>query len=180
KNLANAVWSAVELYGLKGKILTIVMDNASNNDTMPEHFQSMCEERGIEFDAVESRIRCMPHTAHLAAIKLLEAIGVITKSDRKKAGGRGSAYQDAVSAPLSREEDDDAEYDEDEESQRFGSIHPFFSTLITIFQLRQIIRVIRASPQRRQAWLHEVRVSPAFSSGKMGKVPLMLILDVKT
>ncbi|KAJ6528586.1 hypothetical protein B0H19DRAFT_872551, partial [Mycena capillaripes] len=100
KNLADAVWKTVELYGLEGKILTIVMDNASNNDTMAEHFQTMCEDRGIEFDAVESRIRCMSHTAHLAAIKLLEAIGVITKSDRKKAGGRSSAYQDAVSAPL--------------------------------------------------------------------------------
>jgi hypothetical protein len=46
------------------------MDNASNNDTMTVHFQKMCEEQNIKFDAEEARIRCMPHTAHLAALKV--------------------------------------------------------------------------------------------------------------
>ncbi|KAJ7455098.1 hypothetical protein FB451DRAFT_942004, partial [Mycena latifolia] len=100
ENLADAVWKTVEMYGLEGRILTFVMDNASNNDTMASHFQKKCEERNIEFDAEEARIRCMPHTAHLAALKLLESIGVINKSDRKKAEGRTSAYQDTVSAPV--------------------------------------------------------------------------------
>jgi hypothetical protein len=39
---------------------------------------------------------------------LLEAIGAITKSTRKKAEGKSSSYQDAVTAPLAREDDDDA------------------------------------------------------------------------
>jgi hypothetical protein len=52
------------------EILAFVMDNASNNDTMVQHFQQKCEDRGIEFDAEEARIRCMPHTVHLAAIKV--------------------------------------------------------------------------------------------------------------
>ncbi|KAJ6535796.1 hypothetical protein DFH09DRAFT_893750, partial [Mycena vulgaris] len=81
-------------------ILTFVMDNASNNDTMVQHFQQKCEEHMIEFDAAEARIRCMPHTAHLAAVKLLEAIGVISKSTKKKAEGRSTSYQDTVSASL--------------------------------------------------------------------------------
>ncbi|KAJ7640480.1 hypothetical protein DFH06DRAFT_1000691, partial [Mycena polygramma] len=180
ENLADAVWKTVELYGLQGRIISFVMDNASNNDTMTQHFQQKCEEEGIEFDAEEARIRCMPHTAHLAALKLLEAIGVINKADKKKAEGRAAAYQDAVSAPLAREYDDDAEFDDEEGEDAEDGPGRGVQKLKAVTKLRQIIRLIRASPQRRQAWVHEVRVSSAFTAGKLGKVPLMLILDVKT
>ncbi|KAF8214664.1 hypothetical protein K438DRAFT_1562805, partial [Mycena galopus ATCC 62051] len=68
ENLADAVWKTVEMYGLEGRILTIMMENTSNNDTMASHFQRKCEERNIEFDAEETRIRCMPplHTWRLS------------------------------------------------------------------------------------------------------------------
>ncbi|KAJ7070262.1 hypothetical protein B0H15DRAFT_793722, partial [Mycena belliarum] len=74
KNLADAVWKTIELYGLQGRIIAFVMDNASNNDTMVEHFQQRCEENMIEFDAVDARIRCMPHTVHLAALKVAYSV----------------------------------------------------------------------------------------------------------
>ncbi|KAF8214654.1 hypothetical protein K438DRAFT_1562394, partial [Mycena galopus ATCC 62051] len=70
ENLTEAVWKTVEVYGLEGRIRTIVMDNTSNNDTMASHFLWKCEERNIEFDAEEARLRCMPHTAHLATLKV--------------------------------------------------------------------------------------------------------------
>ncbi|KAJ6576257.1 hypothetical protein B0H10DRAFT_1837214, partial [Mycena sp. CBHHK59/15] len=66
ENMADAMWKTVEMYGLEGKILTFVMDNALKNDTMVEHFQQKCEENGIEFNGEVARIRCMPHTSHLA------------------------------------------------------------------------------------------------------------------
>jgi hypothetical protein len=51
--------------------MSFVMDNASNNDTLMEHIEIKCASAGIPFDATEARVRCMPHTAHLAAIKVL-------------------------------------------------------------------------------------------------------------
>ncbi|KAI0294735.1 hypothetical protein BC826DRAFT_1104496 [Russula brevipes] len=53
---------------------------------------------------------------HLAAIKLLEGIGAISKAEGKKAAMRGSNYQDTIATPLSSEHDhnttDDNEIDD--------------------------------------------------------------------
>jgi hypothetical protein len=48
------------------------MDNASNNNTLMISLEKRFEERGIPFSAQDARMRCMPHTVHLAAIKVLE------------------------------------------------------------------------------------------------------------
>jgi len=50
--------------------MAVMMDNASNNDTLMEALESKCHEAGMEFSASDSRMRCMPHTIHLAAIKV--------------------------------------------------------------------------------------------------------------
>jgi hypothetical protein len=59
-----------KLYHDHAKIIAIVMDNAMNNDTMMVAIQRRCHEAKVYFSAVESRLRCMPHTVHLAAIKV--------------------------------------------------------------------------------------------------------------
>jgi hypothetical protein len=46
------------------------MDNASNNDTLMEALESRCRDAGIKSSASAARMRCMPHTIHLAAIKV--------------------------------------------------------------------------------------------------------------
>ena len=48
-----------------------MMDNASNNDTLMDALEIRCLGNGIEFSALEACMRCMPHTIHLAAIKVL-------------------------------------------------------------------------------------------------------------
>ena len=50
------------------------MDNASNNDTLMEALESRCLNAGIEFSASAARMRCIPHTIHLAAIKVYVAL----------------------------------------------------------------------------------------------------------
>jgi len=86
ENMAEAVWATMELYGLVGKvssgprfinltynvlqIIAIVMDNASNNNTLMTSLERRCEQRGVQFPAQDARMRCMPHTIHLAAIKV--------------------------------------------------------------------------------------------------------------
>ncbi|KZS86970.1 hypothetical protein SISNIDRAFT_401513, partial [Sistotremastrum niveocremeum HHB9708] len=79
ENLADAIWRSLKDYGLSEKLQCVVSDNASNNDTMMQHLELMAKEEGISIDAITQRIRCMPHTIHLSALKLLEAIGA-TKS----------------------------------------------------------------------------------------------------
>ncbi|KAJ7232468.1 hypothetical protein B0H12DRAFT_980962, partial [Mycena haematopus] len=67
ENMADTIWGTVEMYGIEGRVYPgLVMDNASNNDTMVEYFKQKCEERDIEFNADDARIRCMPHTVNLA------------------------------------------------------------------------------------------------------------------
>jgi hypothetical protein len=50
--------------------MAFVMDNATNNDTMIEEIEDMSITEGIDFSARRSRLRCMPHTVHLAALKV--------------------------------------------------------------------------------------------------------------
>ncbi|KAF9070583.1 hypothetical protein BDP27DRAFT_1149764, partial [Rhodocollybia butyracea] len=100
-NMADVVWDTLEKYGLIGQVLAFMMDNATNNDTLLEAIERKCHARNIPFNAQHSRLRCMPHTVHLAVLKLLEAIGAVEK-DCKRLG----PYQDAVvGAPDSEELD---------------------------------------------------------------------------
>ena len=85
ENLADAVWQTMKLYGLQGRVghaifcsnyyliisqvIAINCDNASNNDTMAEALEILHQAAGLEFDAQEARLRCMPHTVHLAALE---------------------------------------------------------------------------------------------------------------
>jgi hypothetical protein len=52
-----------------------------------------------------------------------------------------------------------------------------------MFQLRNIIRAVRSSPQRREAWLEEAdtlhKTAAAFNVD-LGRTATMLILDVQT
>jgi hypothetical protein len=92
-------------------------------------------------------------------------------------------YQDSVTAPLNREHDDDAGGDADGEdiqdsAERLGEV------LTAIPKLRKIIRAVRSSPQRREAWLEEAnaflqKTAAAFNLD-LGRAATMLILDVKT
>ncbi|GLB44045.1 putative protein dimerization activity [Lyophyllum shimeji] len=180
ENMAKVVWETLELYGLIGRVIAFVMDNATNNDTLVTTIQRWCLDKGIYFSAVDSRMRCMPHTIHLAAIKLLEGIGALSKAESKKALSRSGNYQDNTTTPLGREHDDAAVMldDDEEELPEKGS-----TVLLAITKLRKIIRTVRSSPQRRQAWVKEIYVTMSKGSGgeeDAQTAALMLILDVRT
>jgi hypothetical protein len=72
ENLAHAVYDTLDLYGLKGHIITINADNASNNDTMVEHLATLLRQDFIDFSPLHARMQCMPHTVHLAALEVLQ------------------------------------------------------------------------------------------------------------
>jgi len=53
------------------QIIAIIMDNTSNNNTLMMSLERQCQEQGIPFSAQDACMHCMPHTIHLAAIKVL-------------------------------------------------------------------------------------------------------------
>jgi hypothetical protein len=51
-----------------------MMDNASNNDTLAAALEVKFKLVGITWwDALEARMRCFPHTTHLAVLKVRSA-----------------------------------------------------------------------------------------------------------
>ncbi|SJK99091.1 uncharacterized protein ARMOST_02377 [Armillaria ostoyae] len=191
ENMAEAVWDTLTLYGLRDKVIAFMMDNATNNDTLMKGIECRCRREGIIFDEKLSRLRCMPHTVHLAAIKLLEAIGVITKKTAKKATGESSNYQDAATVPVDRSNDNEAalqdEYESGDEADEGGDLTYSMSDLSddvfsSVDKLRQIVRTVRSSPQRKQGWLREVKMALELRSKVTDATEqvLMLILDVTT
>ncbi|KAI9449314.1 hypothetical protein F5148DRAFT_1153180 [Russula earlei] len=128
--MAKVVWETLELYRLKGRIITITMDNASNNDTMMTTLEVHCYAEGIRFQ---------PETLRL------EAIGAISKRDSKKSAACGGNYQDEVTVWASDNGNACAD-DKDCEENVFEAIS----------KLHKVIQVVHSSPQRQQSWLQEV------------------------
>ncbi|KIJ35090.1 hypothetical protein M422DRAFT_181119 [Sphaerobolus stellatus SS14] len=172
-NMAAAVYQTIDILGLKGQIQSIVSDNSANNDTMMEELERLFEADGIEFNAIYARGRCLPHTVHLAALKLLEGIGALSAEDMQKCT---AAYQDTVSLPLSSDANPYAGLDDVVEALEEEEAH----LLNALEKLRRIIRAIRSSPQRRKRWLDEVDASRCDNAGKLEEIVKMLILDVRT
>jgi hypothetical protein len=103
-----------------------MLDNAMNNDTFVDGIERRAKKAGVPFNASWARLRCMPHTIHLAAIKvcfstmsmsmahsvpvlkLLEGIGAVSRAEGKKAASRAGNYQDTATASLDRSLDNSA------------------------------------------------------------------------
>ncbi|KAJ3508846.1 hypothetical protein NMY22_g16486 [Coprinellus aureogranulatus] len=196
ENLADLVWRTMETYGLLGKVIAFVMDNATNNDTLVQSIERRCLQHGIPFSADDARMRCTPHIIHLAALELLQGIGAITSEELDAALHSGLQYQDDVFASLPRRNGDGAGGEGEEDAgDGEGSGDTTFvddesdddpkssKTLNWMDKLRRIIKYARSSPQRREAWLKEATI--LVDELKRAKLEgparaLMLILDVRT
>ncbi|KAF8976200.1 hypothetical protein BDQ17DRAFT_1267537 [Cyathus striatus] len=71
ENIADAVWHTLTEYGILHKITTFMLDNATNNDTFIDGISNRCKKEGVHFNAEWARLRCMPHTIHLAALQVI-------------------------------------------------------------------------------------------------------------
>lgn len=73
--------------------MAIVADNATNNDTMIEALEVKSKAKGISFNAKDVRCRCMPHTVHLAAMKVYKNKYIILRwSDVLYSASRRNRY----------------------------------------------------------------------------------------
>jgi hypothetical protein len=70
--MAEAVWETLKRYRIEDRIMAIMTDNASNNDTLVDGIVALAlaDEKRIRLNAKWIRMRCMPHTVHLAALKV--------------------------------------------------------------------------------------------------------------
>lgn len=50
--------------------MALMLDNASNNNTMVERIVALAKAKGVEMDSQWICLRCLPHTIHLAALKV--------------------------------------------------------------------------------------------------------------
>ncbi|KDR70575.1 hypothetical protein GALMADRAFT_144479 [Galerina marginata CBS 339.88] len=81
--------------------------------------------------------RCMPRTIHLAAIKLLKGISIMSKPDATQATSNVN-YQDDVNADLDREHDFDATAAEDEVDDEVISTEAADHVRAAVQKLRQL------------------------------------------
>ncbi|KAJ6631119.1 hypothetical protein B0H10DRAFT_1773516, partial [Mycena sp. CBHHK59/15] len=147
-------------------ITAFIMDTAKNNDTMVDAIESKCFAQGISFSTKHAPLCCMPHTAHLAVIKLLESIGAVEKSPKRK-----GTYQDIVMAP---ENDDNAVLQDDKVANNNNTPE---SDQNVPLKLHHIVHSVRSSPQRRRAWRREVLFSLDKPDPNMPEKVLLLILN---
>jgi hypothetical protein len=85
--MAEATWETLTCFGIENRvchlshllnvalsislqIMGIMTDNASNNNTMVDGIVARAKNQGISMNGNWVRLRCMPHTVHLAALKV--------------------------------------------------------------------------------------------------------------
>ncbi|KAL0578215.1 hypothetical protein V5O48_003790 [Marasmius crinis-equi] len=73
ETIEDVVWRTLEMYGLKNKVLAIMMDNASRNDMLMEDIVERCKNEGVPFDT-DSRLRCFCDSVYSAATEFLETV----------------------------------------------------------------------------------------------------------
>jgi hypothetical protein len=52
------------------QIMAFMTDNASNNDTLVDGIVARAKNESVSMKSEWVRLRCMPHTVHLAALKV--------------------------------------------------------------------------------------------------------------
>jgi hypothetical protein len=65
ENQAESLWAVAQEYKIEPKIGYFTLDNASNNDTAMKCISAKLRELNIEFDPVQSRLRCHGHIINL-------------------------------------------------------------------------------------------------------------------
>ncbi|CAA7268097.1 unnamed protein product [Cyclocybe aegerita] len=161
--------------------MAIVIHYISNTRKLEEcliDFRELIE--GIDFDEKNARMRCLPHTIHLAALKLLESVGALTKEEAARANSQSSPYQDAATEDISSSQDDLAVDHEDEPEDWTEDVTPNSGVIgRAVFKLRKIVHFVWSSPQQRQKFRQEVLKSMNKGETLPG-IATMLILDVRT
>ncbi|KAI0278366.1 hypothetical protein BGY98DRAFT_917106, partial [Russula aff. rugulosa BPL654] len=113
------------------QIMAFMTDNASNNNTLIDGIVDRAKNQDISMNADWVCLCCMPHTVHLAALKLVEGIGAISAAESKKAMFQSGNYQNSVITPVNHAFDNDVVGRDDEDMQ--DEISPEYDRSENIF-----------------------------------------------
>jgi hypothetical protein len=115
ENMAETAWATMEQYNLVGRVccnacriwieLTVYRSlplswTMRATTMLMALLEKCCNEQHVPFSATNARMQCLPHTVHLAVIKLLEGIRAMSKAEGKKASVCSINYQDNITTPL--------------------------------------------------------------------------------
>ncbi|KAL5522088.1 hypothetical protein ACEPAF_1945 [Sanghuangporus sanghuang] len=164
-NIGAIVLRVLDQYNLASKLIAINCDNASNNDTMVSYLETQLFEWGIEFSAKKAQMRCMPHTIHLVAMRLLVSIGAAQTVTENMCNYQDNIYPLTEEQEVTFQDDNDGSDDDDR-------------VISTIAKLCQLVHTIRRKTQCHEEWL--LHASSAKDNNNKQESALMLIFDVPT
>ena len=82
QNMASAVSAVLNELGLEDKLVALVSDNVSSNDTLVQHLSTQLDRSSpaSRWDQNRGRIRCLAHIIHLSVMKLLKGVKAVPPS----------------------------------------------------------------------------------------------------
>lgn len=138
-NLSDIFMECLERFNIAlAKLMSITLDNATNNDTFMESLKDLADELGVPLNSSNSRIRCMAHILNLCVQDIMAIL--------KIPANQLDSEVDSQDLP---EPDLDTNYEEDGDP---GTVvqNDECSNQPTVEKLRKLVRKIRKSPQMRQ------------------------------
>jgi hypothetical protein len=81
EKLIEAIMNILQIYKFNRKLMTIIVDNASNNVTLRKHLFEKLTKMNVEWDSEIKTINCMIHVLQLFVTALLIALRVQISND---------------------------------------------------------------------------------------------------
>ncbi|TFY52012.1 hypothetical protein EVJ58_g10253 [Rhodofomes roseus] len=160
-NLAVVLTGVVDRAGIMGNVGKFTMDSASNNATMLSAFEDklVVKVPDTSFEAVNGNVHCLGHSLNRCSQMFVKKIGALPPDD----GRDGDDVEDG--------DDDGGDPDGPPDDPLSVGIIP---------KVRRIVRSIRSSPLRRDAWDQTIRTGNTSGVFLPHLREVQLILDVRT
>jgi hypothetical protein len=171
------------------------MDNASNNDAAMMELHKILRKKGITFDAMDRRIRCYPHIIHICVSHVVKSAAKVSIRDIFDGSQSDDEESDGYEVGYNGDRDGDAgDSDADEDDAQIMGLYEREENLSAWFKAvkqdpinkaRQVVRKVRSSGQRREAFRMTISLgnkTQAFKdeNGNIVQVnELQLLPDVK-
>ncbi|CAE6378200.1 unnamed protein product [Rhizoctonia solani] len=148
ENMAHAVTNTVAELGISDKILALVSDNATNNDTLIRHLSSNLQGTfpHSRWNGLEAHIRCLAHIIHLAVMSLLRGVKAVPASTNVRDFNHNDHTLTIEEAELIVSDDNLEALKSDEHELA----DPLVDLRSGIEKIRKIAQIVRSSPQRME------------------------------
>ncbi len=80
-HLMQKLFKILNTYNIKNKLFDVIIDNASNNDTLKKKFERVLSQRDISWNRAQNLIFCMTHIINLMTQEFIRVIESKTLND---------------------------------------------------------------------------------------------------